>query len=118
MMRTFRRSPRARLDAAAELYLRRCYRLRTAARASEFAEHLGLTQPHLSRMVANVAGTSAREYLRVRQLRYAARVLRSTPLPVSEVAIATGFGTASTFNRCFVAAFGKTPAAYRAVFRS
>lgn len=113
----YRRSPRARLDAAAELYLQRCYRLRTAARASEFAQHLGLTQAHLSRTVARLAGTSAREYLRARQLRYAARVLRLTPLPIADVALASAFGTASTFNRCFVAAFGKTPAAYRAAFR-
>lgn len=113
----FRRSPRARLDAAAELYLRRCYRLRTAARATEFAETLGLTQAHLSRMIARLAGTSAREYLRARQLRYAARVLRTTPLPIADVALASAFGTTSTFNRCFVAAFGKTPAAYRAAFR-
>lgn len=104
---------RRRLERAADLYLRKCYRLRTAARATEFADTLQWTQPYLSRFVAAVAGLAVRDYLRRRQLAYAAYLLRATPLSNRDVALASAFGTASTFYRCFAAAYGKTPAAYR-----
>jgi AraC-like DNA-binding protein len=104
---------RRRLERAADLYLRWCYRNRTAARATEFAEIVGWTQAYLSRFVAAVAGLSVRNYLRRRQLAYAAYLLRATPLSNRDIALASAFGTASTFYRCFVAVYGRTPAMYR-----
>jgi AraC-like DNA-binding protein len=114
-MRTtiFSSPDRRRLERAADLYLRWCYRNRTAARATEFAEIVGWTQSYLSRFVAAVAGLSVRDYLRRRQLVYAAYLLRATPLANREIALASAFGTPSTFYRCFVAAYGRTPAMYR-----
>ncbi|HVR40447.1 MAG TPA: helix-turn-helix domain-containing protein [Thermoanaerobaculia bacterium] len=111
--RRFTHAHRQRLERAAEIYLRDCYRKRTAARASEFASFMGLTQPYLSRIVPEIMGMPVRDFLRARQLAYAAELLRSTPLPVHQIALASAFGTKSTFHRCFVLAFGKTPSAYR-----
>lgn len=102
-----------RLERATEHYLDACYRARTAARVSEFAVFLRVSQPYLSRIVPEIAGQPVRDFLRARQLAHAVGLLRSTPLRVAEIAIECAFGTASTFHRCFVRAFGKTPAAYR-----
>lgn len=102
-----------RLERAREHYLEECYHGRTAARVSEFAVFLGVTQPYLSRIVPEIAGLSVRDFLRARQLARAADLLRSTPLRIDQVAIESAFGTPSTFHRCFVRAFRKTPAAYR-----
>ena len=71
------------------------------------------TQPYLSRFVAAVTGLSVREYLRRRQLTYAAYLLRATHFSNREIALASAFGTASTFHRCFTSTYGKTPGAYR-----
>ena len=60
-----------------------------------------------------MTGISVRDFLRERQLRYAATLLRATPLSVREIALVSAFGTVSTFHRCFVTAFDATPAAYR-----
>jgi AraC-like DNA-binding protein len=106
---------RRRLERARDHYLQTCYRLRTAARASEFASNLGVTTAYLSRLVASVVGMSVREFLRRSQLAYAAQLLRSTPLPISDIAIATGFGTPSTFYRCFLAFYGTPPGEARQV---
>jgi AraC-like DNA-binding protein len=92
---------RQRIERAAEHYLRGCYRARTAARASEFASYLGVTAPYLSRFVSATAATSVREFLRRRQLVYAEQLLRTTPLSVESIAIASAFGTPATFYRCF-----------------
>lgn len=109
-----RDADRDRLDGAAEFYLRACYGTRTAARADEFAEFLRLTRPYLSRYVAELAGMPLRDFLRKRQLAYAQRLLRTTQLPVGQIALASAFGTEWTFHRCFKAAFGVTPSVYRA----
>jgi AraC-like DNA-binding protein len=108
-----READRQRLEAAAEFYLRACYGTQTAARAEEFAEYLRLARPYLSRRVAELIGMPVRDFLRERQLAYAQRLLRTTPLSIEQIALASAFGTGWTFYRCFKAAFGVTPSAYR-----
>jgi AraC-like DNA-binding protein len=112
--RASRDADRRRLEDAAEFYLRACYGTRTAARADEFAAYLALARPYVSRRVAELIGIPLRDFLRERQLAYAQRLLRTTPISVEQVALASAFGTAWTFHRCFKAAFGITPAEYRA----
>lgn len=111
--RLFTHRDRQRLERARDHYLNYCYQKQTAARASEFASYLGVTTSYLSRLVALVARVSVRDFLRRTQLEYAEQLLRSTPLPVDSIAIASAFGTPSTFYRCFVAAYGATPSEYR-----
>lgn len=108
-----READRQRLEAAAEFYLRACYGTQTAARAEEFAEYLRLARPYLSRRVAELIGMPVRDFLRERQLAYAQRLLRTTPLSIEQIALASAFGTGWTFYRCFKTAFGVTPSAYR-----
>lgn len=50
-----------------------------------------------------------------KQLEYAERLLTITPLPVREIARRAGFGTTSTFNRCFRQRHGITPTGFREV---
>lgn len=104
---------RQRVERAIELYLRDCYRLRTAARASELAQHLGTNRAYLSRTVPAILGTSLREALRRRQLDHAAGLLAQTRLPIHEIALRAAFGHPSTFFRVFRKAFGESPDTYR-----
>src|SRR5947209_5583572 len=65
-------------------------------------------------LVAALSGHSVRDFLRRRQLPYAAHLLTAAPnRSVKDVAIASGFGTASTFHRSFKAAYAISPAEYR-----
>jgi AraC-like DNA-binding protein len=115
--RTFTHADRQRLDRAAEHYLRSCYRNKTAARVSEFATFLGVTSPYLSRVTRSIVGRPARDFLRAKQLVYAAQLLRATPLSVDEIALHCGFGTPWTFYRCFKSVYGMTPNAFREVMK-
>jgi len=110
---TYTHLDRQRLERAAAHYLRDCYRQRTAARVSEFAAYLGVTAAHLSRTASAIVGMPVRDFLRAKQLGYSAQLLRTTPLPIEEIALRCGFGTASTFYRWFTAAYGTTPGAFR-----
>lgn len=109
-----REASRQSLEDAAEFYLRECYARRTPARATEFATHLALARSYVSRRVTELFGLPLRDFLRARQLAYAQQLLRTTPLSIEQVRIASAFGSDWTFHRCFKAAFGVTPAEYRA----
>lgn len=94
-------------------YLRDCYNRRTPARSDDFARHLELTPQYLARVTWEAFGMSPRDFLRVRQLRYAEHLLVTTSLSTIEIAVLSGFGTPPTFYRAFKAAYGLTPGAYR-----
>jgi AraC-like DNA-binding protein len=115
--RVFTDDHRKRLDRAVTLYLRHCYREATAARVSEFATFLGRNRDYISRTSAAILGLSLREFLRAKQLAYAAQLLRTTPLPMTEIALQAGFGTTATFYRCFAALHGMPPARFREVMK-
>ena len=111
--RTFTHAHRQRLERAIHLYLRWCYRQKTAARTSELAVRLGVLPQYISWIGRMIFGKPLRIVLREKQLEEAERLLRHTPLPVEEVAIRSAFGTASTFYRWFIAKHGIAPAAFR-----
>lgn len=113
--RTFTHAHRQRLDRAAEHYLRKCYRTNSAARASEFAAELELTPEYVSWLATQMLGMPLRDYLRRKQVTYAAWLLRTLPheITVAEIALRSGFGTPKTLYRCFFAAYGTTPGAFR-----
>jgi AraC-like DNA-binding protein len=109
-----RDADRRRFERAAELYLHACYGTKTAARAEEFADYLRLARPYLSRVVPDLIGVPLHDYLRREQLDYAKHLLRTTPLTIDQIALASAFGTPWTFYRCFKSAIGMTPKEYRA----
>jgi AraC-like DNA-binding protein len=113
--RIFTHAHRQRLDRAVDHYLRKCYHTSSAARASEFATELGLTPEYVSWLAAKILGMPLRDYLRGKQLVYAAWLLRTLPhgITIEEIALRSGFGTAGTLYRCFRAAYGVTPGAFR-----
>lgn len=113
--RTFTHVHRQRLDRVIAHYLDDCYANRSAARVSEFAAFLRRSPEYLTRTAVSIVGVPLREYLRTKQLEEAERLIVTTPLPMREIALHAGFGTTSTFYRCFRQAHGMTPGTFREV---
>lgn len=113
--RTFTHAHRQRLDRAIAHYLDECYASKRAARVAEFAAFLERSPEYLTRTAVSIVGVPLREYLRTKQLEEAERLIVTTPLPMREIALHAGFGTTSTFYRCFRLAHGMTPGAFREV---
>ncbi|HKS23290.1 MAG TPA: helix-turn-helix domain-containing protein [Thermoanaerobaculia bacterium] len=109
----FTHAHRQRLERVIRHYLKDCYRRSTAARVSECAAVIGLAVPYLSRIAPEILGMPLRDYLRKRQVAYAAQLLRTTPLPAEEIAIRAAFGSVPTFYRWFKDIHGMGPGAYR-----
>ena len=79
----------------------------------EIASRVGLSRRQLERLFRRYLSTSpARYYLKLR-LNRARTLLTQTTMPVTEVAFASGFTSASHFSKCYRDMFGRTPRAER-----
>jgi AraC-like DNA-binding protein len=81
---------------------------------SELARRAGMSPFHLLRVFRRVVGATPHQFLLRLRLRAAARLLRATAAPVTDIAYAVGFADLSHFVRSFRAEFATPPSRYRA----
>lgn len=79
----------------------------------ELAEVAGLSKYHFLRQFSQVVGITPGAYLRTLRLCHAARKLRSSDLPILEVALSVGFADHPSFSRAFARHMGMTPSEYQ-----
>ena len=77
------------------------------------AARIGITERHLRRIFADEFGVSPVEYAQTQRLLLAKRLLTDTALPVTEVALAAGFGSVRRFNGLFKSRYGFAPGRLR-----
>lgn len=81
------------------------------------AEHACVSPRTFARRFLAETGATPLQWLLQRRVREAQRLLEDTPLPVEEVATASGFGTAASLREHFRRQTATTPTAYRNAFR-
>lgn len=108
-----RRTERAgdRLAAAYSLLVERDFRKPVGVQ--HFAEELGVTPTHLTRVCRQTAGRPALDILNDRRHFEARRLLRDTKMKIADVARASGFSSAAYFTRAFRAQTGQSPSEFR-----
>lgn len=84
---------------------------------ARLARRAGLSLYHFLRTFQRVTGVTPHQYLLRARLRQAALRLLGEPRRVLDIALETGFGDVSNFNRAFRAEFGVSPRAYRRTWR-
>ena len=82
------------------------------------AEFMGASVAHVQRSFRAETGETIVTYVHGRRLDAAAGLLRTSELSVTEIALTTGFGSASYFARLFVRRYGTPPAQYREILWS
>ena len=101
------------LRTLTDIYLRDCFASETAPRLKELALRLATSPERLTRMFASRFGVPASQYLKRAQIIEAKRLLRTTSLPLNDIAYACGFGTRASFYRAFRRSVGTTPGNFR-----
>lgn len=77
------------------------------------AEAVGVSRSNLTRRMKSLMGVSPADFMRRTRLNHAAKLLRETRMAVKEIAYDCGFSDLNYFGKCFKAAHGTTPTAYR-----
>jgi AraC family transcriptional regulator of adaptative response / DNA-3-methyladenine glycosylase II len=85
----------------------------TDSSLASLASSLGVTDRHLRRVFDDEFGVSPVEYAQTQRLLLAKRLLTDTALPVTDVAMAAGFGSLRRFNALFRQRYRLTPGALR-----
>ena len=79
----------------------------------ELAAQLNYSGEYLSRVVKRYTGCTLKAYCQRIQMQEAARQLKSTQLPVSQIAASLGYENRTQFNHNFKKEYQMTPAQYR-----
>ncbi|MBI5263358.1 MAG: GlxA family transcriptional regulator [Bradyrhizobium sp.] len=77
--------------------------------ATTLAQAVGISTRHLQRLFLSQLGTTLERHLFAIRLDHARQLLRQSTLPVLEVALASGFVSASHFSRAYKTQFGISP---------
>ncbi len=96
--------------------LRRLLRLieeQADASLEVLAEDLGVSLRHLRRIVQDELGMSPQQLASEQRLQFAKSLLLDTELPVTEVALAAGFGSLRRFHEVFKQKYGVAPSVLR-----
>ena len=82
---------------------------------ADVAARLGISDRHLRRIFEAQFGVSPLQYLQTRRLLVAKQLIADTRLPMTQVALASGFASVRRFNASFVGHYGLNPSAMRRV---
>jgi len=77
------------------------------------AERLGIGERHLRRLFTQHLGASPIAVAQTRRVLFAKQLIQETKMPMTEVALASGFGSIRRFNETFLGLFGRPPSALR-----
>lgn len=89
---------------------------RTGQGVADYAETLGVTPTHLSRICRDSAGRPALAILQERLMHEACTLLVDTDLPARTIAEDLGFSSAAYFTRSFANLTGRTPSEFRRLY--
>jgi AraC family transcriptional regulator of adaptative response / DNA-3-methyladenine glycosylase II len=73
------------------------------------ANRLGIGPRHLHRLFVEHVGASPSVVAQTRRLHFAKRLLDQTKMPITEIALAAGFGSLRRFNSAFHQTYGRAP---------
>jgi AraC family transcriptional regulator of adaptative response / DNA-3-methyladenine glycosylase II len=83
------------------------------ANVEALAERLGVGERHLRRLFVQHLGASPVAVAQTRRVLFAKQLIHETTMPMTEVALAAGFGSIRRFNEIFLKLFHRPPRALR-----
>lgn len=101
----------------AVLYIRENFADKEAMREERIAATCAMSVSHFRAVFKRETGMSVREFILQTRLAKAAHLLKNTDAGILSIAMESGFGQASCFNRVFARVFGQTPSGFRKRFK-
>lgn len=79
----------------------------------DLADRLGIGSRHLRRLFDQHLGATPRAVAKMRRTLFAKQLIDETRLPMTEIAISSGFSSQRRFNACIREVYGRPPSALR-----
>ncbi len=79
----------------------------------DYAQNLGVTTTHLTRVCRETAGKPATKFIREKTMEEARYLLKETDAKIRTIAADLGFTSAAYFTRVFTETYGHSPKSYR-----
>lgn len=79
----------------------------------ELAKESSLSRTYLSRYFKELTGQTLFSYIQQTRLQYASYLLQTSKKTITEIAVESGFGNLSYFNRVFKKTYGRAPGKFR-----
>ena len=79
----------------------------------EIAHGVGYTESHISRLFSATMRSSLPDYINSLRTEDASDLLKTTDMPITQIAESLGYGSIRNFNRTFLKQTGMTPKQYR-----
>ena len=105
-------SSRSLADSAA-LMIEDAMRTGSSTRMPTFAARLGVTDRHLRRIFLAAHGVAPHDYMSTQRLLLAKQLLTDTALPITQVALTSGFDSLRRFNAAFLERYRFNPTQLR-----
>lgn len=83
------------------------------AHLDNFAERLGVGPRHLRRLFERHLGASPISVAQAHRILFAKKLIGETSLPMTDIALAAGFGSIRRFNDAFLKTYGRSPGTLR-----
>lgn len=83
------------------------------ASLADLADRLGISDRHLRSLFHRHLGVSPVAYAQTQRVLFAKQLLNETALSITDVALASGFGSIRRFNDVFLKIYGKPPSHYQ-----
>ena len=90
--------------------------IRETYSVQELADHVGLSRHYFMRLFKKETGYSPQEYVSSAKINYAKLMLRTTVLPVAEIADFLGYSSSASFINAFRMRRGISPNQYRKLY--
>lgn len=107
----------ASVDSRSRLVSRAIHRIEDGALSTDSIEQLalelGVTSRHLRRVFESEIGVTPVQYVQTQRLLLAKRLLTDTALPITQIAMASGFQSVRRFNALFVERYRLNPSNLR-----
>ncbi len=101
------------LAIAAAHWIEQAVHAGRSTRLPLLAAHLGITDRHLRRIFYSAHGVTPRDHIATLRLLLATQLLTDTTMPVTQVALASGFDSLRRFNAAFVERYRFNPSRLR-----
>ena len=83
------------------------------ASVADLAARIGVGERHLRRLFVAEIGAGPLEIAATRRLLFAKKLLGETSLPITQIGLASGYGSLRRFNSAFRTGYGRSPRALR-----